>query len=223
MNTELIHLIASSTWLVQLVLILLFLTSIVSWTIIVSKSLYLNQQLKADHQFSIDFRNADDLNAFNKTNRESLAKSGPLLRIFVVGMKEFNKLSMASSLDKSVQNARRAMRSKMQKELDALEHLLAWLASIGSVSPYIGLLGTTWGIMHAFLGFADLQQVTLAKVAPGIAEALIATAVGLFVAIPAVLAYNHLSSKIDHIANNLETFIEDMTNLLQSPSLSMRS
>ncbi len=111
--------------------------------------------------------------------------------------------------------ARRAMRASFQRELDAVEVNLAFLASAGSVSPYLGLFGTVWGIMHAFIGLAGLQQVTLATVAPGIAEALVATAIGLFAAIPAVVAYNRFAHDIDRVAIKLETFIEEFTNILQ--------
>ncbi|HEV8312794.1 MAG TPA: MotA/TolQ/ExbB proton channel family protein, partial [Burkholderiaceae bacterium] len=111
--------------------------------------------------------------------------------------------------------ARRAMRASFQRELDVIESHLSFLASVGSVSPYVGLFGTVWGIMHAFVGLANLQQVTLANVAPGIAEALVATAIGLFAAIPAVLAYNRFARDIDRIAIQLETFIEEFSNILQ--------
>jgi biopolymer transport protein TolQ len=107
------------------------------------------------------------------------------------------------------------MRASLQRELDGIERNLNFLASVGSVSPYIGLFGTVWGIMHAFVGLSNLQQVTLANVAPGIAEALVATAIGLFAAIPAVVAYNRFANDIDRIANQLETFMEEFTNILQ--------
>jgi biopolymer transport protein TolQ len=111
--------------------------------------------------------------------------------------------------------ARRAMRASFQREMDVAEAQLAFLASVGSISPYVGLFGTVWGIMHAFTGLASLQQVTLATVAPGIAEALVATAIGLFAAIPAVLAYNRFSHDVDRIAIKMETFIEEFSNILQ--------
>jgi biopolymer transport protein TolQ len=107
------------------------------------------------------------------------------------------------------------MRASLQRELDTIESNLAFLASVGSVSPYVGLFGTVWGIMHAFTGLASMQTVTLATVAPGIAEALVATAIGLFAAIPAVVAYNRYSHDIDRIANGLETFMEEFSNILQ--------
>jgi biopolymer transport protein TolQ len=140
-----------------------------------------------------------------------------LERIFEAGMSEFLKLrgrergERATMLD----GARRAMRAAYQREMDALERRLQFLASVGSVSPYVGLFGTVWGIMHAFTGLASLEQATLASVAPGIAEALIATAIGLFAAIPAVVAYNRFAHDIDRLANRFETFIEEFSNILQ--------
>jgi biopolymer transport protein TolQ len=131
-------------------------------------------------------------------------------------MREFLKLR-ERRLDSQAQldGARRAMRASLQREIDAVESRLSFLASVGSVSPYVGLFGTVWGIMHAFVNLGTLQQVTLATVAPAIAEALIATAIGLFAAIPAVVAYNRFARDIDRIAIQLETFIEEFTNILQ--------
>jgi biopolymer transport protein TolQ len=142
--------------------------------------------------------------------------SAPMERIFASGMREFLKLR-ERRLDAVVQldGARRAMRASFQRELDVIEGNLGFLASVGSVSPYVGLFGTVWGIMHAFVGLSNLQQVTLATVAPGIAEALVATAIGLFAAIPAVVAYNRFARDIDRLATQLETFIEEFLNILQ--------
>ena len=138
-------------------------------------------------------------------------------RIFAAGMREFLKLRERRVADPGalLDGARRAMRASFQRELDTIESHLSFLASVGSVSPYIGLFGTVWGIMHAFVGLSNLQQVTLATVAPGIAEALVATAIGLFAAIPAVIAYNRFARQIDRIAITLETFIEEFSNILQ--------
>ena len=138
-------------------------------------------------------------------------------RIFASGMREFMKLRERRVADAGalLDGARRAMRASFQRELDAIESNLSFLASVGSVSPYVGLFGTVWGIMHAFVGLSNLQQVTLATVAPGIAEALVATAIGLFAAIPAVIAYNRFARDIDRIAIQLETFIEEFSNILQ--------
>ena len=138
-------------------------------------------------------------------------------RIFASGMREYQKLRERRITDPSVlvDAANRAMRASLQREMDDIESSLSWLASVGSVSPYVGLFGTVWGIMHAFTGLAALQQVTLAKVAPGIAEALVATAIGLFAAIPAVLAFNRFARDIDRISIRMETFMEEFSNILQ--------
>ena len=131
--------------------------------------------------------------------------------------REFFKLREKRVMDTGalLDGARRAMRASFQRELDAIESNLSFLASVGSVSPYVGLFGTVWGIMHAFIGLANMTQVTLATVAPGIAEALVATAIGLFAAIPAVIAYNRFARDIDRIAGQLESFIEEFSNILQ--------
>jgi len=138
-------------------------------------------------------------------------------RIFASGMREYQKLRERRITDVSqlMDGARRAMRASFQREMDVVETHLSFLASVGSVSPYVGLFGTVWGIMHSFTGLASLQTVTLATVAPGIAEALVSTAIGLFAAIPAVVAYNRFARDIDRIAIRLETFIEEFSNILQ--------
>ena len=138
-------------------------------------------------------------------------------RIFASGMREFQKLRerRVNDVGTLMDGARRAMRASFQREMDEVESNLSFLASVGSVSPYVGLFGTVWGIMHAFTGLASLQQVTLATVAPGIAEALVATAIGLFAAIPAVIAYNRFARDLDRIAIQHETFIEEFSNILQ--------
>jgi len=138
----------------------------------------------------------------------SAANAAVLERIFAAGMLEFLKA-------KEIDAARRAMKASYQREMDRLEANLPFLASVGSVSPYIGLFGTVWGIMHAFRGLANVQQATLASVAPGIAEALVATAIGLFAAIPAVVAYNRNATDIDRLSIHFETFVEEFTNILQ--------
>ena len=144
------------------------------------------------------------------------ADSATMERLFATGMREFLKLR-ERRLDAATQldGARRAMRASLQRELDLIEGNVGFLASVASVSPYVGLFGTVWGIMHAFVGLSSAQQVSLATVAPGIAEALVATAIGLFAAIPAVVAYNRFARDIDRIAMQLESFIEEFSNILQ--------
>jgi biopolymer transport protein TolQ len=143
--------------------------------------------------------------------------SGALERIFEAGYREFNKLRGQKIIDPTavVDGARRAMRATYQREIDDLEAHLAFLASVGSVSPYVGLFGTVWGIMHAFRGLANMSTATLSAVAPGIAEALVATAIGLFAAIPAVIAYNRFAHDVDRLAVRFESFTEEFSNILQ--------
>ena len=208
-------LVLQASLIVQLVMAGLALTSLTSWTVIFSKVSGLRKVRASNEEFEREFwsgRSLTDLNA-------AVAKkevTAPMERIFASGMREFLKLR-EKRLDANAQldGARRAMRASYQRELDVIESHLSFLASVGSVSPYVGLFGTVWGIMHAFVGLANMTQVTLATVAPGIAEALVATAIGLFAAIPAVVAYNRFARDIDRIAMTLETFIEEFSNILQ--------
>ncbi|HET6718692.1 MAG TPA: MotA/TolQ/ExbB proton channel family protein, partial [Rhodocyclaceae bacterium] len=149
--------------------------------------------------------------------RNDRFSAGAMARIFEAGFGEFIKLRGQKGLEAKdmIDGARRAMRASYQREMDHLEAHLAFLASAGSVSPYVGLLGTVWGIMHAFRGLSNVGQATLASVAPGIAEALVATAIGLFAAIPAVVAYNRFAHDIDRLAVRFESFIEEFSNILQ--------
>jgi biopolymer transport protein TolQ len=204
---------------VQLVIGILLMSSLASWSVIFGKLIGLAQVKKRNDAFEAEFWSGKNLNDLYQSvsNRQDGA---PLERIFASGMREFLKLRErrgSAVVDSSslLDAARRAMRASFQRELDAMEHNLSFLASVGSVSPYVGLFGTIWGIMHAFVGLSNLTQVTLATVAPGIAESLIATAIGLFAAIPAVLAYNRFARQIDRSAITLETFIEEFSNILQ--------
>jgi biopolymer transport protein TolQ len=169
-------------------------------------------------KFEREFWSGNDLNALYQGAVNHRHTIGSLERIFEAGFREFAKLrsGQRAGTDASdmVDGARRAMRATFQREMDFLERHLAFLASTGSVSPYVGLFGTVWGIMHSFRSLANVQQATLAQVAPGIAEALVATAIGLFAAIPAVVAYNRYSHDIDRLANRFESFMEEFSNIL---------
>jgi biopolymer transport protein TolQ len=212
-------LVAQASLVVQLVMAALLIVSVASWSVIFGKLFGLGRVRKANDAFEQDFWSGRNLNelyqAIGKRHKEA-----PLERIFAAGMREFLKLRERRVSDSAtlLDGARRAMRASYQREVDALESNLSFLASVGSVSPYVGLFGTVWGIMHAFVGLSNLQQVTLATVAPGIAEALVATAIGLFAAIPAVIAYNRFARQIDRSAIQLETFIEEFSNILQRNS-----
>jgi biopolymer transport protein TolQ len=218
MNQDLsiISLVLQATLVVKLVMAGLLLTSLASWAVIFGKLVGLSKIKSGNDAFEREFwagKNLNDLYA----DAQRTSKNSPMERIFASGMREFLKLRERRVTDPGslLDGARRAMRASQQRELDTIEANLSFLASVGSVSPYVGLFGTVWGIMHAFVGLSNLQQVTLATVAPGIAEALVATAIGLFAAIPAVIAYNRFARDIDRIAMKFDSFMEEFSNILQ--------
>ena len=219
MNQDLsiFSLVLQASLVVQLVMAGLLITSLASWTVIFGKLFGLRKVRAENEVFERDFWAGKNLNDLYDEATKRGASSAPMERIFASGMREFMKLRERRVTDSGalLDGSRRAMRASFQRELDTIESNLSFLASVGSVSPYVGLFGTVWGIMHAFIGLANLTQVTLATVAPGIAEALVATAIGLFAAIPAVIAYNRFARDIDRIAIQLETFIEEFSNILQ--------
>jgi biopolymer transport protein TolQ len=217
-----IDLISHAHILVKLIMALLFAVSLFSWTYIFRKVFALRAARRQTEQFERSFWAGGNLHTLHQSASSQRDQSGPLARIFEAGMGEFIKGKQASrdalDLNAVLDGARRAMRAAFHRELDSLDTHLNFLASVGSVSPYIGLLGTVWGIMNAFRGLASVQQATLATVAPGIAEALIATAIGLFAAIPAVVAYNRFTHDIDRLAIRFESFVEEFSNILQRQS-----
>lgn len=217
-------LITNASLLVQLVLALLVAVSVMSWAYIFRKMFAIRNAQAQTEEFERAFWSGGNLATLYQdaasNRRKSSGGGGALERIFESGMSEFNKARAVPHKDRMDANAlldgaRRAMRAAYQREIDGLESHLAFLASVGSVSPYVGLFGTVWGIMNAFRGLANVQQATLAAVAPGIAEALVATAIGLFAAIPAVVAYNRYSHDIDRLAIRFESFVEEFSNILQ--------
>ena len=216
-NLSIFQLVLNASWVVQFVMLLLVVVSVASWAAIFRKLFALNRVKSLNDDFEREFWSGTSLNDLFAAAAQNARLSGPMERIFASGMREYQKLRERRIQDAStlLDGARRAMRASYQREVDAVETNLSFLASVGSVSPYVGLFGTVWGIMHAFTGLASLQQVTLATVAPGIAEALVATAIGLFAAIPAVVAYNRFARDIDRVAIKLETFIEEFSNILQ--------
>jgi biopolymer transport protein TolQ len=219
MNQDLsiLQLVLGASWVVQLVMLLLVAVSVASWAAIFRKLFALSRVKSLNDNFEKEFWSGTSLNDLFAAAAQNARMSGPMERIFASGMREYQKLRERRIQDPAtlLDGARRAMRASYQREVDVVETNLSFLASVGSVSPYVGLFGTVWGIMHAFTGLASLQQVTLATVAPGIAEALVATAIGLFAAIPAVVAYNRFARDIDRVAIKLETFIEEFSNILQ--------
>ena len=218
MNQDLsiIHLVLHASFVVQLVMVLLLIVSLASWSVIFGKLIGLKRVRQDNEEFDREFWAGRTLQELFQDASRGEGPPSPQERVFAAGMREFMKLRERRIADVPtlLDGARRAMRASYQREMDTIEAHLDFLGSVGSVSPYIGLFGTVWGIMHAFTGLSNLQQVTLATVAPGIAEALVATAIGLFAAIPAVLAYNRFARDIDRIAIQMESFIEEFSNIL---------
>ena len=216
-DLSILSLVTNASVLVQAVMALLLAVSLMSWTYIFRKWFVLRRARAQTEKFERDFWSGADLNALYQSAANDRHGAGSLERIFEAGMREFIKLKAGQRADSAIQleGARRAMRATYQREMDDLESHLSFLASVGSVSPYVGLFGTVWGIMNSFRGLANVQQATLANVAPGIAEALVATAIGLFAAIPAVVAYNRYAHDIDRLAIRFESFVEEFSNILQ--------
>ena len=212
---SIVQLMLHASWVVQAVVALLLIVSVISWAAIFRKVFALKRVAAHNEDFDKAFWSGANLNDLYSAAAQSARHGGPMERIFASGMREFHKLRERRITDNGtlLDGARRAMRASFQRELDVLETNLSFLGTVGSVAPYVGLFGTVWGIMHVFTGLAALTQVTLATVAPGIAEALVATAIGLFAAIPAVVAYNRFTTDIDRIANRMETFMEEFSNI----------
>ena len=219
-DMSLTTLITGASLPVQMVMAILLIVSIVSWWYIFIKVMTIGRAEKEAESFEHTFWTGGDLNKLYDGLSAGRNKPHGMSSIFEAGFKEFARLKKQPGLEVSdlMEGSRRAMRAAYNREMDDLDSHLPYLASVGSVSPYIGLFGTVWGIMNAFRGLANMAQATLAHVAPGIAEALIATAIGLFAAIPAVIAYNRFSSSVDRLAVRYESFIEEFTNILQRKS-----
>lgn len=218
-NLSILSLIVNASLLVQLVMAILLLASVISWIMIVQRGLYLRNAEDDFRNFEDTFWSGIDLNNLYQELTELVRKDGAgdgVENVFRAGFKEFRRLmqSEKANPDAVMAGTDRAMRIALSREEEKLSANLPFLASVASVSPYIGLFGTVWGIMNAFRGLAMVQQATLATVAPGISEALIATAMGLFAAIPAVLAYNRYAAKVEVIGANYETFAEEFSSIL---------
>lgn len=221
METDLsiVHLIVSASPLVQVVMLILLGASVFSWTIIFSKWKLLRRARENAEEFEKTFWSAGDLSdLYARVSRQErkVGESG-LENIFVAGFRDFVRLRKDNELAPQVvmEGVQRSMRVALNRELDALETHLPFLATVGSTSPYVGLFGTVWGIMNSFRALGNAKQATLGMVAPGIAEALIATAIGLFAAIPAVISYNRYSTEVDRLTNQYDAFFEEFSNLLQ--------
>jgi biopolymer transport protein TolQ len=215
-DLSLAHLIWQASPVVKLVMLILVGASIASWTIIFSKRKQLTAAANGAEQFEERFWSGGNVaEIYAQVNRTD-EQSGGMERIFRAGFREFSRMRKQQvSSEAVVEASQRAMRVALSREIDALEAQLPFLATVGSTSPYIGLFGTVWGIMNSFQALGHMQQATLATVAPGIAEALIATAIGLFAAIPAVIAYNRYANRAERLMSRYEIFMEEFTSILQ--------
>ena len=216
-DLNILSMILNASIVVKVVMAILLCASMLSWTYIFMKIFAIRRARSQADGFEREFWSGSDLVGLYQRAAGARYPTAGMERVFEAGFKEFLKLKGRAGSDISalLDGTRRAMKATYQREMDTLEAHLSFLATVGSVSPYIGLFGTVWGIMNAFRGLANVQQATLANVAPGIAEALTATAIGLFAAIPAVVAYNRYAHDIDRLAIRFETFIEEFSNILQ--------
>jgi biopolymer transport protein TolQ len=212
---SILRLIADASLVVQLVLVLLIGASIASWTIIFRKRFLIGRARAEADRFEASFWSGGDLGSLYR-NIEAEGGSYGMTSIFELGFREFARMRQSTTpTDQLLEGARRAMKVAQFKEIDRLEQSLATLATVGSISPYVGLFGTVWGIMGTFVALGGVQQATLATVAPGIAEALIATAIGLVAAIPAVIAYNRYADQVSRLELRYDAFMEEFSTILQ--------
>jgi len=216
-DLSILRLVLEASLVVQLVMGLLLLASVASWAVIIQKNRLLNGARSQADGFEKEFWSGGDLNGLYRRISARESASTGMAGIFEAGFREFSRLRKQEDLQASqvVEGARRAMLVSQMREADRLEQNLAFLATVGSTSPYVGLFGTVWGIMNAFIALGNVQQATLAMVAPGIAEALIATAMGLFAAIPAVIAYNRYADTVTRLESRYDTFMEEFSTILQ--------
>jgi biopolymer transport protein TolQ len=219
MSTDLsfFHLILNASTVVQLVMLLLLVVSMVSWTMIFRRRSALQEARQKADAFEERFWSGGDLSTLYHEVSEDPEHTIGMAGIFQAGFSEFARLRKQSGAEPRavVEGAQRVMRVVLSRETDDLETHLSFLATVGSTSPYVGLFGTVWGIMNSFRGLGNAQQATLSMVAPGIAEALIATAMGLFAAIPAVIAYNRYSNDVERLINRYDNFLEEFSTILQ--------
>ena len=217
MDFSIVSMVLNASPIVQMVLLLLLIASVGSWTIIIEKSGMLKQSVAAADEFESRFWSGGDLASMYRDIARSSETHMGMAGIFKSGFREFGRLQKQPGLsgDQMLEGARRAMRISQIREVDRLENNLVVLATVGSTSPYVGLFGTVWGIMNTFQSLATVQSATLALVAPGISEALIATAMGLVAAIPAVIAFNRYADKVGRLEVRFDTFMEELSAILQ--------
>ncbi len=219
-SLDLLYLVLHASIPVQAVMLILLLASVASWMIIFRKKKSLDDAGREADTFEERFWSGADLSSlFRDATQKDRTVEG-LEAVFEAGFREFARLRQKKSIDSRTQleGAQRAMRAQLAREVDGLEHNLEFLATVGSISPYVGLLGTVWGIMISFHSLANVKEATIATVAPGISEALIATAMGLFAAIPAVVAYNRYSTRVERLNVRYEAFAEEFSSILQRQS-----
>jgi biopolymer transport protein TolQ len=216
-DLNVIQLVLDASIVVQLVMALLLVASLASWAVILRKRAVIRQARARADNFENTFWSGGDLSALYRAMEGRRGTTTGMETIFEAGFREFGKLRQQSGIGSAqlLEGAQRAMRVAQLREMDRLEHNLAMLATVGSTSPYVGLFGTVWGIMNSFHSLGNVQQATLALVAPGIAEALIATAMGLFAAIPAVIAYNRYADQVSRLELRYDTFMEEFSTILQ--------
>jgi len=219
-HLDILQLVLHASIPVKFVLLILVVASIASWVIIFRKRSLLNRAENEADRFEERFWSGAELSKLYAGASGRGRDSGGLEAIFESGFREFNRIRERRGVDSRIQleGAQRAMRVTTSRELDGLERNLEFLANVGSISPYVGLFGTVWGIMISFQGLANVKEATIASVAPGISEALIATAMGLFAAIPAVWAYNRFATKVERIATRYDAFGEEFSSILQRQS-----
>ena len=217
------QLILDASWMVKFVMLILLVASVASWMIIFRKRQILREASRGADQFEERFWSGADLAELSAELEDEESETNGMEQLFDAGFREFTRMQSQRSIspDRIVEGAERAMRIALTRETDRLEHHLSFLATVGSTSPYIGLFGTVWGIMTSFHALANVNQATIAMVAPGISEALIATAMGLFAAIPAVIAYNKYSNQVERLELRYDNFKEEFSSILQRQAHSL--
>jgi biopolymer transport protein TolQ len=224
-NFSPLELVLHASLIVQIVMVLLLLASVISWSIMLRKRAELKRARAEADRFEDVFWSGGDLSAMFRSIDQSRRVTKGMESIFESGFREFSRMRQQAGVgsEQLIEGSRRGMRVALLKESDRLENSLSMLATVGSTSPYVGLFGTVWGIMGAFQGLGNVQQATLAVVAPHIAEALIATAMGLFAAIPAVIAYNRYADQVSRMELRYDTFVEELSSILQRHATTPRS
>jgi biopolymer transport protein TolQ len=227
MKLDVLELVWGASWPVKMVLGLLILASLISWTMIFRKYFAYRQATNDAEKFEKRFWSGANLNQMyaELSKKDSRKEPTGMAAIFISGFSDYKRLSQQPSIrpNDMLEGVQRAMRVALSHEIDFLETHLSFLATVGSISPYIGLFGTVWGIMESFMALSGAQSVTIANVAPGIAEALIATAIGLFAAIPAVIAYNRYAHKTERLVTRYEIFMEEFSSIIQRQAFTAKA